>query len=124
MANSINVPKLGMQLTKHQSQLTQLEYSVALNVNIAAVDGSVMTITNEPSNLLCSRFKPNYNVIGVLPINIEKKAIFFLTSPQGDSEIGVINNVTFTDSADREIYCKDCNKPLLEDTPLELQIPV
>ena len=124
MANSINVPKLGMQLTKHQSQLTQLEYSVALNANIAAVDGSVMTITNEPSNLLCSRFKPNYNVIGVLPINIEKKAIFFLTSPQGDSEIGVINNVTFTDSADREIYCKDCNKPLLEDTPLELQTPV
>lgn len=124
MENKINLPKLGMQLTKHQSQLSNLEYSVALNANIAAVDGSIITLTNEPSNLLCSRFKPGYRVIGTLPINVENKVIFFLINPYSNqSEIGMINNVSFTDNPDLEIYCASCNKPLQEQTPLELQTP-
>ena len=118
--NTLNNPKLGMQLSKHASQLSEGEYSVLLNGHISAVDGSILTITNEPSNLLCSRFKEGFKVIGTLPIISDNKVIYFLVNPvSGESEIGEIVNVTFTDSEDNETHCDDCNKPKIENTPLE-----
>jgi len=116
----INAAKLGMQLSKHPSELSPQEYSLMLNGNIQSLDGSLLKITNEPSNLLCSRFKPNFKVIGTAPINAQKKVIFFLVNPlTGESEIGEIKNVSFTDVPDSEVSCSDCNTPVIEDVPLE-----
>lgn len=119
--NNLNNPKLGMQLSKHPSELTLTEYSLMLNGDVVSSDGNVFKVTNTPSNLLCSKFKDGFQVIGVLPINQLRKAIFFIVNPStGDSEIGEILNISYNDGKDDEVHCSNCNTPIIEDVPLEL----
>lgn len=123
MESSINIPSYGMKLNKSIDTLSNGEYSLLVNGNIQSQD-SFLRVTNEQSNLLCSRFKPGYKVIGLLPINIQRKTIFFLVNPEtNQSEIGSVDNIFYEDVSDPESVCEGCNKPLTEEelnTTIEL----
>lgn len=111
----INTPKIGMKLSKAQWALENGEFSLLNNGNIQSPNGDFLVITNEQSNLLCSSFKEGYKVIGVLPINIQNRTVFFLVNPlTGDSEIGYINNLSYDDVSDPSVNCDNCNKTLTE----------
>jgi len=119
-----NIPKIGMKLSKPLYSLEGAEFSLLLNGEIQSVDNDFLVVSNSTSNLLCSRFKPGYKVIGILPINIQNKTIFFLVNPiTNQSEIGYINNISYSDVADKTANCEDCNHPTIEeelDTLVEL----
>lgn len=112
----VSTPNIGMKLSKHQSQLEGNEFSLLVNGNIQSANGDVYIISNEQSNILCSKFKPGYKVIGVLPINVQNRTIFFLVNPvTNQSEIGYINNTFYEDINDEIVNCSNCNKPLKEE---------
>lgn len=118
---NLNVPKVGMQLSKSHSELQPQEYSLLVNGNIESFDTSPLKVTNESSNLLCSHFKPNFQITGILPVNPLNKTYYFLKNPlTNESEIGYINNTSYQDTNDKEVNCQDCNNATLEPTPLEL----
>jgi hypothetical protein len=125
MKETPNIPKKGMKFNKYPSELSPGEYTLLYNGNIANVDGDTVLIQKEQSNILCSNFKQGYKVIGILPINVLNKTIFFLISATS-SEIGYIDAVFPTDIEDSEGVCNDCNKPLIETKQLEdiTQYPV
>lgn len=116
----VNKPRVGMNLDSSPKDIQGSEYSLAVNANIFSQSGDAITITNEHSNLLCSRFKEGYKVIGLQPINVQSKTIYFLVDPiNHKSEIGQIKNISYDDSNDRESICDTCNHPIIEDKPLE-----
>jgi len=118
--NSVNVPKIGMQLWKHPQDLENTEFSLLLNGNIQSSVGTFIKVSNEHSNLLCSRFKEGFKVIGILPINIQERTIYFLVNPEtNESEIGEIKNISYSDKNDIEVFCKECKNSSLPDIPLE-----
>ena len=60
----LNVPKKGMNRNNHPSEISESEYTFALNANIQSAQGeSDLIITNEPSNLKCTGFKEGYKVV-------------------------------------------------------------
>lgn len=119
---NINTPKIGMKFNKHPSTLKENEYSLLVNGDVINDSGDFLILTNEQSNILCSRFKPGYKVIGILPVNTLNKTIFFLVNPiTNDSEIGFIDNVYYEDKNDTQLDCPNCNHPLTPNTP-ELNI--
>ncbi len=118
---NLNVPKVGMQLSKNHAELQPQEYSLLVNGNIESFDNSPLKVTNESSNLLCSHFKPHFQITGILPVNPLNKTYYFLHNPfTNESEIGFINNITYHDKNDEEVNCSTCNNPTIEPTPLEL----
>ena len=124
---NINIAQKGMNLDSAPNQVQSTEWTMANNANIQSIDSSVPAIGNEQSNLLCSTFKPGYNVIGTLPITSKGITIFFLVNPTtNDSEIGSINTISFEDTSDIQANCENCNSPFIEDVPLEQinQIPL
>jgi len=116
----VNDLKLGMNSEVHASELKPNEYSLAVNANIQSANGNFIKVTNEHSNLLCSRFKDGYVVIGILPIPTQNRTIYFITNPiTGESEIGYINNISYDDKSDLQLDCDGCNSYLTEPLPLE-----
>ncbi len=118
---SLNKPQIGMDLDSNPIDIGPSAYTLLVNGNIMSADGSILKITNEPSSLLCSRFKPGYLVIGrPLYIPTQKLTVFFLVNPTThSSEIGGITNIHYDDNNDRNGNCQDCNHPVIEDIPLE-----
>lgn len=118
----INQPKIGLNLNARDGELKPNEYKVLVNGNIQSKVGDFVNITNELSNILCTKFKPGYKVIGVSPVTSINKTFFFLVNPDTNkSEIGQVDNITYRDVEDVQYSCDSCNHPTMEDTPLELQ---
>ena len=116
-------PKKGMNRDKAPFDLTNVEYSFALNANFHDEHGSgQVNIQNEPSNILCSGFKDGYKVIGhKFDIN-EDKTYFFLVNPDtGCSEIGYINSFYNMDGLEQVEQSCDCNITVVLQNPLEGQ---
>ena len=121
----INQPKLGINLNARDGELKNNEYKLLVNGNVQSKVGDFVNITNELSNILCTKFKPGYKVIGTVPVIALNKAFFFLVNPTSQqSELGEVSNISYTDAEDRQYSCDACNKPTVEDAPLELQIQV
>lgn len=123
----INDLRVGMNLDSSPQDIAPSEWTLAANANISSADAYSIKIQNESSNFLCSIFKEGYKVIGKLYINTLKTTIFFLVNPTTQqSEIGKISNLVYDDFRDRQINCKDCSHPLIEDKPLEtiIQTPL
>lgn len=76
--SNIAVPDSGMNRDKHPQDLSQSEYSFALNATIEGDDGSQLKIQNEPSTLLCKRFD-GYKVIGYKNDIAGDNTYFFLS---------------------------------------------
>lgn len=116
----INYPSIGMNMS-HGSDLKPMEYSLLVNGDVQSFQGNFAKITNEPSNLLCTRFKPGYKVIGVTYVPSISTTFFFLVnSTEHKSEIGFILNSYNTDAYDKVTNCSSCNSVIDEGTPLEL----
>lgn len=118
--NNLNIPRTGMNLGYHPSDLKEDEFSLLVNGNIQSVNGDFLKVTNEHSNILCSKFKEGYKVIGLRNINIQKRTIYALVNEQtGASELGYISYGNYNDTPDKETHCENCNTPIIEDAPLE-----
>ena len=74
----INQPKLGINLNARDGELKPNEYKLLVNGNIQSKVGDFVNITNELSNILCTKFKPGYKVIGTVPVIPLNKTFFFL----------------------------------------------
>ena len=119
MDNKTNTPKSGMKFVS-PSELKETEFSLLVNGNIQSVSNTFSRVTNELSNILCTRFKPGFKVVNVQPVISLNLTFFFLTHPDTkESEIGIVYNQFNKDNPDRELKCKDCVKSSVEDTPLE-----
>lgn len=114
-----------MNRSAHPSSLENTEYTFSLNSNIVNETGDEVNLQTEPSNLLCSVFKPGYKVIKAVYNVDDGKTYFFLTNPTTlVSEIGFINGagtINIIDDIESECDCDIKNKLAepLEDTVQE-----
>lgn len=125
---NLSSAKTGMVKDTHPSQLTDAQYTHALNANIESESGDSFNLTNEKSNILASRFKAGFKVIG-FENDIDSNSTFFLlVNPStGVGEFGVIeDNQNTNDVSDVLVDCKDCNKANQLAEPLEtlVQLPL
>lgn len=119
--NSISAPKKGMNRDAHESELTNTEYSFALNANIQDEHGNgSIVIQNEPSNIKCTGFKEGYVVLGhKYDINGDRTYFFLTNVSEGISEIGYISSFYDYDAvAQVESECA-CNITVVLENPLE-----
>lgn len=117
----IITPKLGMDFS-NPSTLKNNSYSLMVNGSIESVNGDVFFLSNEASNLLCSRLK-GYKVVGTSIIPSLNLTFLFLVDPlTNNSEIGFIYEQHNEDKKDLTTNCSTCNSPIIEDIPLEQQI--
>ena len=122
----------GMERMAHSHLIDEKTYTFARNANLET-DINTVALTNEHSNLLCSKFKPGYIVIGTKYDQINSKIWFLLTqkdpyekmdengvkSMVRNSEIGFINiNTNYEDEVDLEVDC-GCDIISFLNEPLE-----
>ena len=121
VSSNIAVGKSGMSKSKHPSTLSEAEYTFALNTNCENESGDgIPMLQNEHSNLLCSKFKVGFKVIGFKNDLNSDLTYYFLTNPvSGESEIGFINNVQNVHNLDDVETICDCNIMLQLSEPLE-----
>ena len=126
---NINIPTKGMDTDSHPSRLGQESYVFALNTAIEEYVGNgTPMLQNEPSNILCSKFKEGYRVVGFKSHLPSNRVYFFLTNPaNGRSEIGFIEGTPQMQSIEEaETYC-GCDLSVvlqsLEDNITKLTIP-
>lgn len=125
----------GMERQSYSHLLDEKVYLFARNTNIES-DDETIALTNEHSNLLCSKFKPGYIVIGHKYDSLNSKIWFFLTEKEGirdtdidgnpiilrKSEIGFIKiNSTISDIEDETLEC-GCDMKSILSEPLENQV--
>lgn len=121
----IGSPKQGMNKDTHPSSLNEQTYTHALNANYEGQDGDIVNLQNEESNILCSRFKPGFKVVGhEIDITADRTYFFLVddsTTPPR-SEIGYIEDLgkqlNFTDTV---IKC-GCSIEAVLDDGLENQV--
>lgn len=121
---SVSVSKIGMNKDKHISALGPEEYTHAKNSNFEDDNGNSFNIQNEHSNLLASKYKDGFKVVGVKKDLFSNNTYFFLTNPSNNiSEIGKIENVnTLPDLGDTVTNCGGCEYRVNLSEPLEEQI--
>lgn len=122
---TISVGKKGMNRDAHPSNLSQTEYPLAINASLSDTNGNGFPmLQNEPSNLLCTRFKPGFKVIGnVFDIN-KDRTYFFLLNPQtGVSEIGFVQSISNIKLTQDEFKDCGCGSYLQLEEPLENTTP-
>lgn len=119
----------GMERQSFQHLIDEKVFTFARNSNIET-DTESISLTNEHSNLLCSRFRPGYVVIGVKYDSLYSRIWFFLTEKHPDSEgkrkseIGFIQiNNNITDESDLETDC-GCDMTSILSESLENTEPV
>ena len=118
---NLSSAKLGMNKDTHPSQLQEAQYTHAYNANTENESGNSLNITNEKSNILASKFKAGFKVIG-LGNDIDTNSTYFLlTNPTtGVGEFGVIeSNQNTNDIADATVDCTDCDQIKTLSEPLE-----
>lgn len=102
------------------------QYSYALNAIVQDLAGGGFSIQNENSNILKSVFPEGLIVIGKRVIHELNLTIYALVNPlTGESELGYIPNIEYTETEDTVLDCNNCDTYIKEATPLEKvnQIP-
>ena len=118
MEYNVNSPQVGMSMTP-PSLLKEGQFLILVNGNIQAVDGNFAMITNDSSNLLGTRFKEGFKVIGTNVVPSLSTTFFFLHSPiTEESEIGFLFDTSSPDKPDA-ISDQCCENQIVESTPLE-----
>lgn len=113
---SASTPIVGLNKDSHPSRVEQGEYSHATNTNISTKDGMEYYLTSEPSNLLVSKLKEGFRVVGHKANYNSGIIYYFIVNPTtGVSEIGKVRTVT--DSIDLE---QSSHVQELNDTDNEL----
>ncbi|MDR1019039.1 MAG: hypothetical protein LBM02_10115 [Lachnospiraceae bacterium] len=121
---SVSFGVQGMERQNFQHLLDDKVFTFQRNGNMET-DEENIGLTNEHSNLLCSRFKPGYIVIGTKYDNLNSRVYFFLTEKEVDSngkrksEIGSIRfNKNIQNIDDVEVDC-GCDMNSILSKPLE-----
>lgn len=133
--NKVNIAlaRVGMVKDTHPSQLDETQYTHAFNANIENEGGNSLNITNEKSNVLASKFKPGFVVIGFENDILSNDTFFFLVNPTtGVGEFGFIeNNQNITDLQDLTYQCNsECDSirelamPLEDFYKIQPQVPL
>lgn len=120
--------RAGMNKDVHFSALKPEEYTHAKNSNFSNETGNGWLIQNEHSNILASKFKEGFVVVGYKNDIFLDRTFYFLNNPSTEvSEIGVIkqnqsfdenNTITFEHQEYETILkdeceeCSDCSKCL------------
>lgn len=106
-AKDVTHPILGMQRENFSHFLDERTYTFQLNGNLETDEHSI-GLTNEHSNILCTRLKPGFKVVGNRYDGLNKRVILMLVNPEtGVSEIGKIDfKFEINDIEDIE---KECN---------------
>ena len=114
----------GMQRNNFNDLLDEKTYIHARNANLET-DTESIGLTNEHSNLLCSKFKPDYIVIGTKYDSLNARVWFLITEKYADengnrkSEIGYIShNTNISDVEDMTTDC-GCDIVSILNEPLE-----
>lgn len=114
----------GMQKNNFNDLLDEKTYIHARNANLET-DTESIGLTNEHSNLLCSKFKPDYIVIGTKYDSLNARVWFLITEKYADengkrkSEIGYIShNTNISDVEDMTTDC-GCDIVSILNEPLE-----
>jgi hypothetical protein len=117
----IQVAKKGMNRDAHDSEVSNTEYTLALNANFQDEHGgSTLLLQNESSNILCSKFKPGFDVVGYkYDINSERVYFFLANKASNVSEIGYINAYYTHDPLEEVENGCNCNLSAILETPLE-----
>ena len=119
----ISIAKIGMKRDAHPGNLNEQDLSFALNSNVEDENNSGgLNRMLEHSNLLCSKFKSGFKVVGYR-LDIDTDRVWFmLTHPiTKTSEIGYIENISGvidTEMMERQCGCDYSNILAL---PLEQQ---
>jgi len=92
--------RTGMNKSVHFSALKPEEYTHAKNANFSNETGNGWLIQNEHSNILASKFKAGFSVVGYKNDIFLNRTFYFLSNPSTKvSEIGVITqNISFDDT--------------------------
>jgi len=121
----ISNPKQGMSRSRSHYLMGENDYTFMLNGQNLDESGNGMTLSNEHSNILASKFKTGFKVVGLEPDIIGGKTYYLLLNPvTGVSEFGTIkNDKKFQQSDDlpTDLDCKDCENTLDLNKPLEDQ---
>ena len=115
---NISSAKKGMVRDLHPSNLSEENYTDALNSNFEDQNGNGLpNHQNEHSNILCTTFKKGYKVIGFVKDTVDNRTYFFLTNPcTGVSEIGYISEIiNIQNEDDIETNCGCDFKELLNE---------
>ena len=120
----------GMERSGFEHQLDEKMFTFQRNGNLES-DEESLGLTNEHSNLLCSKFKPGYVVIGKKYDGNNNRILFILTERYPDengkrkSEIGQIKFNTTINVIDDTIVDCGCDYNTILSDPLEniTQIP-
>lgn len=115
----INIPSKG--LNRDSWALNEADYVHLQNGNFDNFDGGTFTLTNEMSNILSSKFKAGFKVIGFKNDLNTENTYFFLVNPEtGVGEFGVIkSNQLNSDLEDLISGCSECLEMRDLSTPLE-----
>jgi hypothetical protein len=118
---NISLAKAGMSRDLAVDSLDQQAYSIAINANMENESGELYKLKSEHSNILASKFKAGFRVIGFEVNEFKNETLFLLVNPEtGVSEIGKIKNSTQISSMnDVERECPECNYERVLQTPLE-----
>lgn len=122
----IALVKVGMDKDTHPSQLNQTQYTHALNANVETESGNTLNVTNEKSNVLITRYKPGFVVIGYENDILSNDTYVLLLNPTtGVGEFGVIkDNQNITNLDDIAFMCSNNCEEIRElATPLENLVP-
>src|SRR6187402_145117 len=112
---NLNNPQLGMSFL-HPSLLKEGQFSLLVNGNIQSFSGNFLFATNDSSNILATRFKDGFKVIGYNIVPSLSTTFFFLTNPAtNESEIGFLFDASSPDKPD--IVGEDGK--IIESIPLE-----
>lgn len=91
----VRTPIIGLNKDSHPSRVEEGEYSHAMNSNVSTKDGMEFFLTSEPSNLLVTKIKEGFKVVGY-EINYNRGVIYYLllNEETGTSEIGKVRIIT------------------------------
>lgn len=124
---SISSPKKGMNLDSDISQLSNTEYTFALNANTVNEAGGNFNIQNEPSNQFAVRFPIGYKVLGFKNDILTNRTYYFLTNPTTKkSSIGYVeNDIIEVFNKDLQQECPQCEYTNVLGNPFEniVQVP-
>src|SRR6478736_4188593 len=82
----------GLDLDNSINQIPKGKLSYALNANLENYDANSVSYQNEQGNEFCLKFPTGFVSIGNHFIPEISKHIFFLVGPDGESEIGYMEN--------------------------------
>lgn len=123
---NISLAKKGMNRSSYPSQLNEQEYTFAMNSNLEDLSGETYSLTNEHSNVLASKFKQGFKVVGFKnDINLNKTFFFLTNEDTKISEFGYItSNRNVQNLPDTEIQCSTCDYKNILAEPLENTVQV